>query len=569
MKSKNYTFFIFPIIILVLYIYQFLKIDVNLDSIFDEGFIFLKQQTSGIDSVDKGSLFPLIINKLLGIHITSNLLYLRYARYFIHLLSVILFSVISGWYLYKKGILDTLEKKVLYPFIIFLLGYISLGGIVISYNILQEFFLIIIIGSFLVATVTTIRKSFFLFVLIGFFFFFSILTILPSGLLVLACVLVLIGVKCYKEWKIGLICCLGLFVGILLSVFVFNYFILDVRIIYVGISDTAQSITTLNRGYDPFSFILKILLYLRDFYMGVCFMSGILLISLVLQKYTNRWVAIFVFLSSMVIISVYQKKPEIVLTSFLAFPMIVLLGLILKETSNIIWKKLFSFEVLVVCFLFFLPLISSIGTNVYLGSKMGSFILPWGVLLMELMYNESIKVKYSREIRLLFWLFFLFIVFQPLQSIAKDIKNYNQEKFYFDKEKTISYIQISKEQKNYFENVYTIMKKYNYQNNNIIFSTQLDHMTIAALGGAPCGLFFQPMDFLAFRNKKSLKKPDFLFLNEFDLKLMSDSLKTLDWNFPDDYDQYFVGTPETMLTEYSTTRTLYCLKSKKIIKGAI
>jgi len=161
MKSKNYTFFIFPIIILVLYIYQFLKIDVNLDSIFDEGFIFLKQQTTGINSVDKGSLFPIIINKLLGIHITSNLLYLRYTRNVFHLLSVILFSVTSGWYLYKKGILDSLEKRVHYSFIIFLLGYLIIGGIVISYDTLQEFFLIIIIGSFLVATVTTKRKSFF------------------------------------------------------------------------------------------------------------------------------------------------------------------------------------------------------------------------------------------------------------------------------------------------------------------------------------------------------------------------------------------------------------------------
>jgi len=352
-------------------------------------------------------------------------------------------------------------------------------------------------------------------------------------------------------------------IGFFISTLVFDFFILDIRIVYRGMLDTAQSITTLNRGYDPLSFILRIVLYLRDFYMAVCLMSGILLISLVLQKYTNRWVAIFVFLSSMLVISVYQKKPEIVLTSFLVFPMMVLLGLILKETSNINWKKLFSFEVLVVCFLFFLPLISSIGTNVYLGVKMCSFILPWGVLLMELMCNESIKEKYSKEIRLLFWLFFLLIVFQPLQSIANDIKNYNQEKFYFDKEKPISQIQITKEQNNYFENVYAIMKGYHYQQNDVIFSTQLDHMTITALGGTPCGLFFQPMDFLAFRNKKSLKKPDFLFLNEFDLKLMSDSLQSLDWNFPDDYDQYFVGTPETMITEYSTTRTLYCLKSRK------
>ena len=65
MKKRNYNYLIFPITILILYIYQFLKIDLNLDSIFDEGFIFLKQQTTGIDSVDKGSLFPIIINKLL------------------------------------------------------------------------------------------------------------------------------------------------------------------------------------------------------------------------------------------------------------------------------------------------------------------------------------------------------------------------------------------------------------------------------------------------------------------------------------------------------------------------
>lgn len=72
------------------------------------------------------------------------------------------------------------------------------------------------------------------------------------------------------------------------------------------------------------------------------------------------------------------------------------------------------------------------------------------------------------------------------------------------------------------------------------------------------------MDFLAEKDKRNLKKPDFLFLTEFDLKLISDSIKSLNWDFPEEYDQYFVGTPETMITGYSTTRTLYCLKKRKI-----
>lgn len=69
------------------------------------------------------------------------------------------------------------------------------------------------------------------------------------------------------------------------------------------------------------------------------------------------------------------------------------------------------------------------------------------------------------------------------------------------------------------------MNEYGYDQKDVILSTQLDLMTIVAFDGTPCGLYFQPMDFLAEKDKQSLKKPDFLFLNEFDYKLMSDSLK--------------------------------------------
>jgi len=561
MKIKHF-YFIFPIVVLILYIYQYMKIDVNLDSVFDEGFLFLKLQLAGKYCVDSGTQWTTIINRLSCEQITSNLLYLRYARFFVHILSVILFSFLSSWYLYKKGILNTFKKKVFFLTLIFLIGIISLGGIIISYNELQEFFLLSVIGCFLVSTVISSKNAFFLNILIGFFSFFSIMTILPSGVLVLVCVLLLMWIKHFKDWKTGLVFTFGVFLGLLLAVLIFQFLIFDLRIVYKGMVKTAETITTLNRGYDPFSFLVNIFLYLRDFYMATCLFLGITLITILLQKYTKQWVAISVFLVSMIAVSVYQKKPEIVFTSFLAFPMIIFFIAILFETPKLNWQSFFSFNTLLLLFLFFVPLISSLGTNVYLGYKMLYFILPWGVLLMELMSNGSIKNKYAKEIRYFLILFILLIVNQPIQSMLHDINNIKHEKLFFNKEKPISQIQLTVQQKEYYEKVYKIMEKYGYKAKDVIFSTQLDHMTIVAFDGTPCGLYFQPMDFLAEKSKQSLKKPEFLFLTKYDLTLMSDSIKSLNWGFPEAYDCYYVGTPEITNTSYPTERWLYCLKDK-------
>ena len=112
----------------------------------------------------------------------------------------------------------------------------------------------------------------------------------------------------------------------------------------------------------------------------------------------------------------------------------------------------------------------------------------------------------------------------------------------------------------YFENVYKIMTKYHYKPRDTVFSTQLDFMTIVALSATPCGVYFQPMDFLKDVNKDKLHKPDYLFLTQFDLEIIGEELKKRNWGFPDEFDKYSVGTPEMTLTSYSTTRTLYCRK---------
>jgi len=197
---------------------------------------------------------------------------------------------------------------------------------------------------------------------------------------------------------------------------------------------------------------------------------------------------------------------------------------------------------------------------------MAVFILPWSLLIVKLTNSIIIREKYKKEIQFIYVVMFLVIISHPVLSFTSSVKRNDTAKYYFKSETPISTMVLNKKQKEYYDNVYLILKEYNYIAKDLIFATQLDHMTITAFSATPCGIFFQPMDFLADVNKSNLKKPDFIFLTKFDLTLISDTLKLQKWSFPEEFDQYLVGTPETYETGYSTERTLFCRKTRKIIK---
>ena len=526
--------------------------------------LFLKIQEARQGHVEGISQWNALVNVFFGEKISINLLFLRYANYYTHLFAVILFSVASSRFLFKRGILDTLERKALYICIIFLFGGLSLSSIIIAYNTLQEFFLIAVVSFFLMATSTSFKKSILHYFAVGVFSFFAIITILPSGILVLGSVVVMLWLKYFKEWKIALVYSTLILLGLLFSGVGFHFFIVDLHTVFISMVQTSKILTSINDGHDFLSMLVKIILYLRDFYMGISLLLGLTAIYFFIEKFSKRWIAVAIFIFSVICFSIYQKKPEMVLTTFIAFPIILLLLAVVNEKFFILKKKNISSNVILYIFLFFLPLISSIGTNVYLGLKMQCFILPWGVLLMLLIWDESIKNKYIIQKNMLLWYFLLMSVNYPIQNLLHDVSSAGHDKLFFMKEKPISQIEITKQQKEYYDNVYHIIKQYGYKKRDVIFSTQLDHMTIVAVDGTPCGLYFLPSNFLIEPNKALLKKPSFLFLTKYDLVMMSDSLKSMDWGFPVAYDSIYVGSPETTKMSYSTERTLYCLKNRNV-----
>ena len=124
-------------------------------------------------------------------------------------------------------------------------------------------------------------------------------------------------------------------------------------------------------------------------------------------------------------------------------------------------------------------------------------------------------------------------------------------------------MRLNPSQERHFVEVEQIMENYHYQRRkSVVFSTQLSMATLCYLESVPCGLFFQPTDFVA-RASHNLAKPDFLFLSKYDKYVADKVLKELSWGWPEEFDEYNVGTPESKDPGYSTERWLYCRRSLK------
>ena len=153
MNKNKIGIFLFGIVALTIYLYQLLHLNVNLDSLCDEGYLFLRIQAAQNGEIEGVSQWSQIINRIFGNIIALDILSLRYVRYFVHLLTVCLFSLVSMFYLSKKLILRSIYDKLYFILFVFLYGTIAIGGIVVSYNQLQEFFIVCVISSFLLCDV--------------------------------------------------------------------------------------------------------------------------------------------------------------------------------------------------------------------------------------------------------------------------------------------------------------------------------------------------------------------------------------------------------------------------------
>lgn len=548
---KKYICYIIPfMVVLSSIVVCILSVSYNIDSLCDEGYLWQCVQNAMNGKVHGGSLWANMIVTLLGKRICSSILLLRVANVALSIVSALLF-----WLMTRSFVSNNKLSSIAY-LITIMLALTPIGGIVLSYNGVSRLLLLFACAaSFRMFTNNNGRGNLVWAFMIGFSLLFSFFSILPSAVMVGGAIGVLLLIKFWKQWK-KMLRFFGIMVaGAVFALILTHFFVVDLRLAVASMTDTAQTITKVDRGYDPFSFIISVLLFFRDISLFLLLSSGVILISLFLKRNGYSWLASVFFVVSCLVYWHYQEKPRI---SFgMQLSLMWLLPLICKwkgkQLSHV--KQLLTVDFMINLFLCLFPLVAVLGTNVYIGSKMSWFIIPWVLLSWRLGFGGE-KMQFRGET--------LFVL-----SIVVLLGAYRQAKV-IDASQTIvdthplKGMHLNARQESHFKKVEQILDDYRFQRGeSVVFSTQLSMMTICYLEALPVGLYFQPNDFVA-HVADSLPIPDYLFLSEYDVKIAKEKLEKMPWGWPQEFDVYRIGSPDDeSLTDYSIEQSLYCRRSLK------
>jgi len=548
-KSLYYWDFVLPaVVVLLSIIAAVLSLPYHIDSLCDEGFLWLWVQNAQNGKVGDGSLWANMLASVLGEKICSSIFSLRVVNGVLSFLTVLVF-----WLITKNNVAKGTASKVLFLVMLFFVLN-PIAGIVVCYNGISRFFLVLACAAMFRLFFDDKLGGLWA-LLLGFAITISFFSILPSAVLIGGCAVVLLVVRFWGKWRDMGIYVVMMFLGCVLALLFVHFVVADLRDVYSGMVNTAKTITTVNRGYDPLSMIIKVLLFFRDYFLFLMASFGIICTSYLLKKNLPRlmWLGSVFYVLSFLVYWYYQKEPGWSISMFLSLLWIQqLIGRWEDGIPKI--KSLFGFDSLFNCFLCFFPLLATIGTNVPIGSKMMWFVLPWGLLLWRLGFDGK-NAFFRGELLLVLSLLLSIGCYRQFKSIDISLTKVANG--------PLAGMRLEPSQESHFEEVGEILQAYHYQRGkSVVFSTQLSMMTICYYEAVPCGLFFQPMDFVA-HSSDDLQVPDFLFLCRFDETVAGEKLKDMPWGWPEQFDRYFVGTPEDVQVGYPTDRWLYCRKNLK------
>lgn len=548
-KGLIISYSILSLGVLLSIVLSFVGLYYNVDSIFDEGFLFLSQRSACAGTINGMSLGPNIIAATLGDACCGTIFNLRLVGLIVELLSAVIFFLLT-YNLFCSGRSQTIG----YLIICLLFVVPSLGGIVVCTNELAKLFLCTTtaLGIRVLLTDDWHWNTIWC-VLIGVFGTLGVFCILPSAILLLICLFILLLIKKWKQWKTIVQYVLFVLLGSGIGLLVVHCFVADLSSVFHEMAEVATTVTTLQRGYDPLSFLTKFILFVRDWALCCIVILGCVFISDKISGFATKWIANIFLIVILLIYVKYQIKPQITTPMVMSVMWLILLYNKSKEYVKII---VLNFDTWLNLFLIFSPVILSIGTNTYLGGKMAHFMLPWAILLYRLGWNKDIV-----SMRNIVSLFVVFVL--CYYSFSNTIKSLNSQT-YEVKQGALKNMHLTDQQKKHFDLCDSIMSQYSFQTKkSVVYSTQLGMMTVCYLDGVNCANYFQPMDFVLNAEKDNLLCPDFIFINDYDITVSGDAMHQIGWGWPDEFDVYDVGTPETIEVGYPTARKLYCRKSIK------
>lgn len=546
--KENIGYFFACLSVVICIVVASLTVPFNIDSIYDEGFHYLFLQDALNGTINGISQWANILVTLLPSSICTSVLALRIIGLCLPICTSIVFFLLT------QQIAVSTKEKIIYFIMVFFLIIPSVGGIMMCYNEISQCLLIISCATLYRLCYNTNRISNSIWaVLTGLLLSLSLFSILPSAVTLGGCSIFLICLRYWKKWRDLVLYLLCGIIGISIAFFLVHLFVADLYDIIQGMTATAQTITTVNRGYDLISFILKILLFIRDFAFCTFVILGIYTIGNVIAQW-SKILAIIMFIISILLYHHYQIKPQVSISMIMTSLWIIPIIYHKRIETNLSIRNILNFEKSFTIFLICYPLLASIGTNVYIGGKMSYFLIPWVLLLWRIDFVNSNSLSRNGGL-----IAISIILMSSAYSSFKTI-DYSKKRVEYGGFKGLY---MTDAQEIHFCRVDSILSLYNFRRNeSVVYTTQLSMVTIAYMEGVPCGVFFQPTDFVCHASEIKCA-PDFLFMCKYDETVVGETLTHMNWGWPDEFDKYNIGTPETIDVGYSTERWLYCRKSLK------
>ena len=389
---------------------------------------------------------------------------------------------------------------------------------------------------------------------------FSLFIIIPAALVLLACVALLIIITYWRDWQKMLLYISSGVVGVLLSCLYMHIVVCPFGDILDAMLFTATYIGKSGYKYDGASFIVQYGLFARDCLFVILVFIGSYWLS---KRIKIQWFGGVAYIVMILIYTHYQVKPLISPSMFMMS--IPLIPFLFGHLSKFKWSGLKQAETWFYLFIFTFPFIASFGTNTVLSGRIHCFVAAWLLLWFEHEHKHSSE-SYKRVKVAVIILFAL-----PLIDSIKTYSNRDDSYHFTRGNQHFAEIALTEKQVDYFNNVYDILEEYNYQpKQSTILTALYDYCCLYAFDAVNAANYHQVQNFSYFP-KENMLKPDFIFLCKWDSIVMGKELEEMPWGWPDEFDKYYVGTPEPDDATWVThpeleTRHLYCRKSLKKVE---
>ena len=386
---------------------------------------------------------------------------------------------------------------------------------------------------------------------------FALFIIIPAALALLACVTVLIIITHWNDWRKMVLYIGSGVVGVLLTCIYMHVIVCPLGDILDAMLFTATYIGKSGYHYDGASFIMQYALFFRDCLFVILAFVGSYWLS---KRIDNKWIGGLAYVAMILIYAHYQVKPSISPSMFMMS--IPLIPFLFGDLPNFKWSDFKKADTWFYLFIFAYPLIASFGTNTALSGRIHCFIAAWLFLWFEYEYKRP-QEDYRRVYVAVLILFAL-----PLIETIKAYQNRDDSHHFTRGNKYFAEMALTEKQVDYFNNVYDILVEYKYQpKQSAILTACYDYCCLYAFDAVNAANYHQVQNFAYFPKEKMIE-PDFIFLCKWDSIVMAKDLEEMPWGWPDEFDKYYVGTPEPDGASWVNypeleTRHLYCRKSLK------